>query len=355
MSHAEGYINEGRNHYLSNSTIMVNIDWRLRRVGQTVFTAWAVITLSFVIVRMMPGNPMGAMIQQLEQRGMDPVRARQLVELRLSVDPTKPIPAAYVEYMVNMAQGNLGRSVYYQESVVDVIAQALPWTLFVLSWATFISFFIGISVGALMAYWEGGKLDVGLTSWAILMGSIPFYVLAIMLLIFMAYRWGWFPTGGRRATGVPPGLTWPYISGVIHHAALPILSMIVASGVASLGMRGNAIRVLGEDYLRVARLRGLSDVTISTQYVARNAILPMYTTLLIGIGEMFGGSIVLEQVFQYRGIGWYMLSATYQRDYPLMMGGFVVITLAVVIALLLADLTYGYLDPRARGQEHETY
>ncbi|ELZ20002.1 ABC transporter integral membrane subunit [Halosimplex carlsbadense 2-9-1] len=314
-----------------------------------------VITLSFVIVRMMPGNPMGAMIQQLERRGMDPVRARELVELRLSIDPTKPIPAAYVDYMINMAQGNLGRSTYYQETVVDIIAQALPWTLFVLSWATFISFFIGISVGALMAYWEGGKLDVGLTSWAILMGSIPFYVLAIMLLIFMAYRWGWFPVGGRRPTGVDPGLTWPYISGVVRHAALPILSMIVASGVASLGMRGNAIRVLGEDYLRVARLRGLSDVTISTQYVARNAILPMYTTLLIGIGEMFGGSVILEQVFQYRGIGWYMLSATYQRDYPLMMGGFVVITLAVVFALLLADLTYGYLDPRAKGQESEVY
>jgi peptide/nickel transport system permease protein len=334
---------------------MVNIDWRLRRLGQTAFTAWAVITLSFVIVRMMPGNPMGAMIQQLERRGMDPVRARELVELRLSVDPTKPIPQAYVEYMINMAQGNLGMSTYYQETVVDIIAQALPWTLFVLSWATFISFFIGISVGALMAYWEGGKLDVGLTSWAILMGSIPFYVLAIMLLIFMAYRWGWFPTGGRRPTGIEPGLTWPYVAGVIRHAALPILSMIVASGIASLGMRGNAIRVLGEDYLRVARLRGLSDVTISTQYVARNAILPMYTTLLIGIGEMFGGSVILEQVFQYRGIGWYMLSATYQRDYALMMGGFVVITLAVVISLLLADLTYGYLDPRAKGQESESY
>lgn len=334
---------------------MVDMDWRLRRVAQTVFTAWAVITLSFVIVRLMPGNPMGAMIRQMERQGVDSARARELVELRLSLDPDKPIPAAYVEYMANMLQGDLGTSTHYQEPVVDILAQALPWTLFVLSWATFISFFVGITLGALMAYWEGGRLDIAMTSWAVITASTPYYVLAILLLIFFSYRWGIFPTNGRQPTGVESGLSVEYISGVIHHAALPVLSMIVASGVASLGMRGNSIRVLGEDYLRVARLRGLSDLTISTQYVARNAVLPMYTAFLINIGSMFGGSVVLEQVFKYEGIGWYLLSAVYQRDYPLMMGGFIVITLAVVTALLLADLTYGYVDPRARGQNNDSF
>lgn len=332
---------------------MVSLGWRARRLGQTVFTVWAVTTLSFVLVRLMPGNPMGAMVRQLEKQGVDPVRARQLVELRLSVDPDEPIPVAYVEYLMNMAQGDLGVSTYYQQPVADVLAQALPWTLFVLSWSVFISFFVGISVGALMAYWEGGKLDVGLTSWAILMGSVPFYVLAILMLIFLSYRLGWFPTSGRAPTGVPAGFNWAYIKGIVHHATLPVASMLVASGIASLGMRGNSVRVLGSDYLRVARLRGLSDITISTQYVARNAVLPMYTTLLISIGEMFGGSVVLEQVFQYRGLGYYLLSATYQRDYPLMMGGFLLITVAVVLALLFADLTYSLVDPRATGQGNE--
>lgn len=334
---------------------MVTMDWRVRRLAQTAFTVWAVTTLSFVLVRMMPGNPMGAMVRQLEQQGVDPVRARQLVELRLSVDPDEPIPIAYAEYVVSILSGDLGVSTYYAQPVAEVLAQSMPWTLFVLSWSLFISFFVGISVGALMAYWEGGKLDVGLTSWAILMGSIPYYVLAFLLLIFLSYRLNWFPTSGRAPTGVPAGFNWPFISGIIHHAALPVMSMLVASGVASLGMRGNSIRVLGSDYLRVARLRGLSDVTISTQYVARNAVLPMYTSFLISIGEMFGGSVVLEQVFQYRGLGYYLLSATYQRDYPLMMGGFVVITVAVVTALLIADLTYGLVDPRAGGQNSESY
>ncbi|WP_193364808.1 ABC transporter permease [Natrialba taiwanensis] len=327
---------------------MLTVDWRVRRLGQAVFTVWAVLTLSFVLIRMMPGNIMGAMITRMTQQGINPGRARELVELRMTIDPDEPLLTAYGNYVVDTLQGNLGQSVYYGEPVTDVLAGALPWTLFVLSWAVFISFFIGITVGALMAYWEGGKLDVGLTSYAVLMGSIPFYVLAILLLIFLSYRYGLFPNGGRQPIGADPGFNLVYISGIIHHAALPIISMLVASGVASLGMRGNSIRVLGEDYLRVARLRGLSDITISTQYVARNAVLPMYTTLLISIGEMFGGSIVLEQVFQYRGLGWYMLSATHQRDYPLMMGGFMIITLAIVTALLLADLTYGYVDPRAR-------
>ncbi|ADB63262.1 binding-protein-dependent transport systems inner membrane component (plasmid) [Haloterrigena turkmenica DSM 5511] len=330
---------------------MVTIDWRIRRLGQAAFTVWAVITLSFALVRLMPGNMMGAMVTRLARQGINPARARELVELRMTIDPDAPLLPAYVSYVSNTLQGDLGQSVYYSRPVVDIIAEAVPWTLFVLSWAVFISFFIGISIGALMAYWEGGKLDVGLTSYAVLMGSIPFYVLAILLLIFLAYRLSWFPTGGRQPIATDPGFNLVYISGIVRHAALPVISMLVASGVASLGMRGNSIRVLGEDYLRVARLRGLSDITISTQYVARNAVLPMYTTLLISIGEMFGGSIVLEQVFQYRGVGWYMLSATHQRDYPLMMGGFMVITVAMVISLLLADLTYGYVDPRARRSQ----
>ena len=334
---------------------MVKIDWRVRRVGQALFTAWAVTTLSFVLVRLLPGNPMGAMVRKLQRQGVNPARARDIVELRMSVNPSEPIPIAYVHYMANMIQGNLGVSTYYSDPVAQIIANTLPWTLFVLSWSLFISFFIGVMVGALMAYWEGGKLDVGLTSWAILMGSVPFYVLAFLLLMAFSYRLGWFPTGGKQPTGVPVGFNWLYIKGIIRHAALPVMSMLVASGIASLGMRGNSIRVLGSDYLRVARLRGLSDITISTQYVARNAVLPMYTTLIISIGEMFGGSVVLEKVFQYRGIGYYTLSAFYQRDYPLMMGGFVLITVAVVLALLFADLTYSLIDPRAGGQNSESY
>ncbi len=329
------------------------MDWRVRRIGQALFTVWGVITISFLLVRLMPGNPMSAMIVELEEQGISPTQARYLVELRLNIDPDEPIPIAYVNYVGSMLQGDLGHSMYYDRPVVEVLATALPWTLFVLSWAAFISFFLGITLGALMAYWEGGRFDLGLTGYATVMGSVPFYVLAILLLVFFGYRYGIFPTGGRQPTGVEPGFNLTYIRGVIHHAALPVISMLVVSGAASLSMRGNSIRVLGEDYLRVARLRGLPDSTIAIQYVARNAILPMYTGLMISIGSMFGGSIILEEVFAYRGVGYYMMSAVNQRDYPLMMGAFTIITIAVVIALLIADLTYSKIDPRAGGGENE--
>ncbi|MEY7848381.1 ABC transporter permease [Natrarchaeobius sp. A-rgal3] len=331
------------------------MDWRVRRIGQALFTVWGVITISFVLVRTMPGNPMSAMVVRYEEQGISPAQARHLVELRLNINPQEPIPIAYLNYMASTLQGDLGQSLYYDRPVAEILATALPWTLFVLSWAMFISFFVGIALGALMAYWEGGRLDVGLTGYATVMGSIPFYVLAILLLVVFGYRYGVFPTGGRQPTGIEPGFNWPYIRGVIHHAALPVISLLVVSGAASLSMRGNSIRVLGEDYLRVARLRGLPDSTIAVQYVARNAILPMYTGLMISIGSMFGGSIILEEVFAYRGVGYYMMSAVDQRDYPLMMGAFTIITIAVVIALLFADLTYSKIDPRAGGEGREGF
>lgn len=120
-------------------------------------------------------------------------------------------------------------------------------------------------------------------------------------------------------------------------------------------MRGNSVRVMGEDYVRVAELRGLKSRWIALSYVARNAILPMYTNFLISIGFMFGGAIILEEIFGYYGVGYYMIRSINARDYPLMMGCFLVITIAVVIAIYIGDLTYGKLDPRAGGDTNESY
>ena len=334
---------------------MATLDWRLRRTLQAVFTVWFVITLTFIMVRILPGNPMMRMLMELEQQGFEPASAARLVEIRLGFQPDDPLHIAYWNYMVALLQGDLGRSIYYDRPVSGVLADALPWTLFLMTHAIFISFFMGIILGAIMAYWEGGKLDVGLTTWAIFIGSVPFYVLAIILLMYLSHRYAIFPAAGRSPTGVPWGFNLEFIIGIYYHGALPILSMLVASGAASLGMRGNSIRVLGEDYLRVARLRGLTDFKISVDYIARNAVLPLYTGLLISIGSMFGGAIILEIIFVYRGVGYYMMQGVWNRDYPLMMGAFVLITIAVVIALFIADLTYSMIDPRAGGEGRETF
>ena len=333
----------------------MNVDWRIRRISQALATTFIVMTLSFVLIRLLPGNAIDYMLVQMQAEGRDPAQAAQFLEISMNINPDEPLLVGYVNYMVAMAQGDLGQSVWFGRPVAQILAGAIPWTLFVMSWAIFIAFFIGILLGALMAYWEGSKFDLGLTSYAVLMSSIPFYVLAILLLIFLGYRLGWFPTEGRAPSGVTPGINRDYMVGVARHATLPVLSMIVASGAASLTMRGNSIRVLGSDYLRVARLRGLADSTIAIQYVTRNAVLPMYTGLMISIGSMFGGAVILETVFVYRGMGWYMVQAVNTRDIPLMMGAFLVITIAVVIALLIADLTYDKIDPRAGGEDREAF
>jgi len=344
------------------------MDWRISRLAQAALTVYLVVTLSFFLIRFMPGSPMDYIIAKLSgdvggamgttgsgATSEELNRIYELAELYLNMNPAEPMHIAYYNFVVRTLQGDLGQSILYSSPVAEIAGTAIPWTLFVLSWGIFIGFFVGILLGALMAYWEGGKLDVGLTTYSVLMSSIPFYVLALLLLVFAAYQQGWFPVSGRVPQGVTPGLNWPFVAGVIEHATLPILSTIVLSGLASLAMRGNSIRVLGSDYMRVAELRGLSDLTIASKYVARNAILPMYTGFMISVGTMFGGAVILEIIFVYRGIGFYLVEAARARDYPLMMGGFMVITIAVVIALLIADLTYPKLDPRAGGGSGEGY
>ncbi|WP_114575912.1 ABC transporter permease [Saliphagus sp. LR7] len=331
------------------------MDWKIRRFGQAAFTVWAVMTLAFFLTRMMPGNPVDAFVAQVGPQLDNPQEAYEMAEIYMNINPEAPMHVAYWNYMTSMMVGDMGQSMSQNAPVAQIMAEAIPWTLFVMSWAIFIGFAVGISIGALMAYWEGTKFDVALTGYATVITSIPFYVLALLLLITFAYRLGWFPTSGRRPEGVTAGFNLPFITGIVHHAALPVFSMFVGSGVASLTMRGNSIRVLGEDYLRVARLRGLPDRTIAVRYIARNAILPMYTGLMIAIGSMFGGAVVLEEIFTYRGMGYYMIQAVRARDYPLMMGAFTIITIAVVIALLVADLTYGKIDPRAGNEANDSF
>jgi len=323
-----------------------------KRLFQSAFTIWAVITITFVLIRQMPGGPLGYLRAQLVRSGVDPSSVNNLGEFYFTTDFDRPLHIQYIEYVTGIVQGNLGRSILLKEPVADVLFGALPWTLFVMSFSILLSYIIGMVVGALMAYLEGSKLDYGGTVIGIFFNSIPYYVFALALLFVFAFQWGWFPTGGRYSLGVEPGYSIGFIHNAFHHAALPIFSFVfTAWGGVALTMRGNAISVLGSDYLRVARLRGLSSRRIASRYVLRNAVLPMYTNLLLSIGFMFGGSVILEQIFSYLGVGFYMFRAIESNDFPLLMGGFLIISVTVVIAVFIADMTYSILDPRAASNE----
>jgi peptide/nickel transport system permease protein len=254
----------------------------------------------------------------------------------------------YFNYVTGILQGDLGTSTFYSQPVAQIYAEAIPWTLFVLGTALLITFAISISLGALLAYKEGSRFDSVVSTLSIVMNSVPFYIGAILLIAVFVTTLGWFPLAGRTSVDVEPGFTLPFILDVLKHATLPMLSVIITGfGVQTLAMRSNSVRVLGEDYIRVARLRMLPTSRIANQYVARNAVLPIYTGFVIQIGFIFGGSIILEEIFRYPGVGFYFFDAISSRDHPLMMGGFLLIAVAVVIAVLVADLTYGLIDPRA--------
>lgn len=332
------------------------MSWIRKRIVQSVFTIWAVVTLSFAMIRFMPGGPAAYLRSKLIQSGADVSSAelQQQVELYLNVNPDRPLWVQYMDYMWALLHGDLGVSIWFQEPVLQILIEALPWTLFVTSVALFISFGIGILLGGLMAYNESSRFDSMTTLLAMFINSIPFYLIAIILVYFLGYQLGWFPTGGTMGPGVEPGFTPAFLLSALHHAALPVASLVIAGfGGWAVGMRSNSIQVLGEDYLRVARLRGLPERRIAWRYVMQNAILPMYTGLLISIGFLFGGAVILEKIFSYPGLGYYLFKAVSTRDYPLLMGGFLMITIAVVIAVFIADLTYGRLDPRVESGESD--
>lgn len=325
----------------------------LKRIGRSVLTIFVVVSASFGLIRLLPGGPLDYLRAQMIQRGGSDLSTAELnrrIAAQTNIAVDKPLYVQYFDYMTSIFQGDFGQSLWHDQSVTSVIGPAIPWTVFLTATALFLAFIVGVSLGAFMAYGEGSRFDVVSTVVGLVLNSTPGYVVALLFVAFLGYRYQLFPTGGRYASELTPGLNVPFLASVLYHGILPILSMaIVGFGGWALSMRGNSIRVLGEDYLRVARLRGLPTRRIALRYVARNAILPMYTGLMIAIGTVFGGAVIIENIFEYPGIGFYLIQAINARDSPLMMGAFILITVAMVIGITVADLTYGWIDPRAKG------
>ena len=346
---------------LGDGTQSVFGNYYVNRVFQMLFTLYAVITISFVIIRFLPGGPMQALRTQIIQRSRqtgeqyDPQRVNSLVEAYVSVNPDAPLWQQYIDYIGSIIVGNFGQSFSYQEPVLDIMANALPWTLLLFGFATLLTFVMNISLGALMAYTERSKFDSVLSLYSIVSASVPYYILAVILILILGDVIPLFPTSGKMNAAIPRGFNLPFIGSILHHMTLPVLSIVLTSGATALAMRANSISVLGENYVRVARLRGLTSYTVATRYVGRNAILPMYTTMMIRLGTLFGGSVVLETVFGYSGLGYVLFNAIESRDYSLMMGGFILITAMIVLGLFIADLTYGFLDPRIKSSDTESF
>ena len=319
----------------------------LRRLGFYAVAAWAALTLNFIIPRLMPGDPASAIFARF--RGQ--LRPEEIEALKQAYGFTDaPLIQQYFEYASNAIRGNFGISISaFPAPVTSVIATSLVWTLLLGLTALIISFLVGNVLGVLAAWRRGGWVDNVLPPILIFIGSFPFFWLALVALFFLSFQFGWFPLRHAYSDHLAPGWTWEFVRSVFTHLLLPAGTVVLVSiGGWVLGMRNTMINILGEDYITMAEAKGLKQGHIMLHYAARNALLPNITAFGMSLGFVLSGQIIVETVFSYPGLGYQLIKAVSNLDYPLMQAIFLMITLAVLGANLLVDLLYVRLDPRVR-------
>lgn len=324
------------------------------RILKALLTIYVVATVTFFLGRLLPGNPVEVYInQQMSQFGLSYQEAAARASALFAFDPDRPLLQQYVEYMSNLLRGDFGDSLLSPgQGVLEQISIYLPWTLFSVGVATVISFLLGILAGMAMAYRRGGWFDHVATTLGSTTNSIPNYLLALMIVVFLGVQWELFDfvrMRGSYSPGVVVGFNLEFILDALYHASLPIVVYVFTTlGGWMLVMKSSTVETLGEDYVTVARARGLSDRRIQTSYVGRNAMLPLFTAFAITLGTVVGGAILVEKIFQYEGVGSYFFEAIQRRDYPIIQGIALILTISIVAANLIADLLYSRIDPRVR-------
>ena len=320
-----------------------------RRIGFYLVTAIAAITVDFLIPRVMPGNPVEAVLAKMQGQVVTKATLHAL-ELQFGSNTSEGLWGQYLHYWSNLLHGNLGISTSNGlVPVTTVIRGALPWTIGLVGIATVISFVLGTLLGVLVAWRRGGWLDTLLPATTFFQAA-PYFFLAFLAIDLFSIRLGWFPPGSARNNLDFPAFDWAYTSDVLDHAVLPALTIVVASAAGWIvGMRNVMITTMDEDYVLIAQAKGLPKQRV-VWYAARNAILPSVSGFSLAIGFVVSGALLTEIVFSYPGLGFIMLTAVQDADYALLQGIFLVITMAVLVANLAADFVYVFLDPRIRQE-----
>jgi len=320
----------------------------LRRLGFFVVTLWAAVTLNFLIPRLMPGNPALAMMARY--RGHINPQALHALEIAFGVHSHQSLLSEYFSYLGNIFRGRFGVSLtFFPDAVSRDVLQALPWTLALVGVTTVLAFVLGTFIGLLAAWKRGGWLDGALPPIFVITSAFPYFFLAMLAIWLFAVKLGWLPQSGGYSITTTEGWTWNFAYDALRHAILPAMTILVTSiGAWILTMRNNTISVLAEDYVRMARAKGLSPGRIMWTYAGRNAILPNLTGFAMSLGFVVSGAILVEYVFNYPGVGWMFLQSVENQDYALMQGLFLMIVIAVLTCVLAADVATALLDPRTR-------
>lgn len=315
------------------------------KVGQYLLVLWIAVTLNFLLPRMMPGNPL-ALIAGEDVNLLSPEQRAELVA-RVGLD--QPLIVQYGRYLQNILRGELGYSFQWKQPVVDVLAQRLPWTLLLTGTSLVIATLIGVVLGSLTAWRRGSRGDVGTFIFFLFLESLPAFWVGMLLVAIFAVRWPLFPTFG--ATSPWETLTgWDYVLDVLHHLALPLATLTIVSVSGTfIVARSAMMAVLGEEFITVARAKGLAERQVLFRHALRNAMLPIATVFTLNLAFAVSGATVVETVFSYPGVGRLIFEAVLSRDYPVIQAAFLMITVLVILANILTDAIYPLLDPRIRG------
>jgi peptide/nickel transport system permease protein len=323
----------------------------IRRLEFFIVTFWAAVSLNFLLPRFMPGDPVGTMMAKQSGSQIDP-RSRHAMEKMLGLDTETSTWQQYIEYWGHVFNLDFGLSItYFPTPVSQVIGDAMPWTLGLVTITLLLAFSLGTLLGALAAWRRGGRLDSILPPLFIVIGGLPFFWVGLLFIYLFSIELGWFDVGFGYNIQEEFVLNWNTVGQILSHAVLPAVAIILTSiGGWILTMRNTMIGVLNEDYLKMARAKGLSNSRIMMQYAGRNAILPNLTGFAMSLGFVVSGALLVELVFTYPGIGFQFVKAVQGQDYPLMQALFLLVTTATLVAVLLADAITYFLDPRTRGK-----
>jgi peptide/nickel transport system permease protein len=320
-----------------------------RRLGFFLLTLWIALTINFLLPRLMPGNPALAMMAKF--RGQINPEALHALEILFGVNTQTSLWNQYVTYLHNVFTGNFGTSMsFYPASVRSIIGSSIWWTIGLVGVATMLAFVLGTGLGILSAWRRGGRLDSVVPPVFVIASAVPYFWVAMVLVLIFGISLHWLPyIGGYNVSSDTPSLSPSYFGDVLSHALLPAAALLITTiGTWILTMRNAMITTLAEDYVRMARAKGLPGRRIMLDYAARNAILPNLTGFAMSLGFVVSGAILIEYVFNYPGVGYMLLQAVSSEDYPLMQALFLLITVAVLVAILIADIATALLDPRTR-------
>ncbi|THV43476.1 ABC transporter permease [Glycomyces buryatensis] len=332
--------------------------YAFRRICQSVFVIWLVSTITFLLMQMMPGNPIEIMAGRLNSAGMSHSQALATAENLVSYDTTAPLWSQYLGFLKGLVTLDFGNSLTNPSTTVfEHVMEYLPWTLFAVGAGIVLATVIGLSVGMAIAYKRGSVFDHTMTSVGSFLTGVPNYILIAAVVVIGYTVLGILPfldMRGRITAGVEPGFNGVFLGDALFHAILPIIAFaFTATGSFLLNMKAATTEVLTEDYVTVARARGLKSGRISRSYVGRNAMLPIIPQIGLQLGTLVGGSIVIEQVLDYPGAGQMLITAISDRDYPVVQAAVIILATSVVIASLIVDLILVKVDPRIKSENQE--